>query len=289
MRVALVTASKLPRPDTDLAILVDAFSARGIAAEIRAWDDPSVAWSMYDVALVRSTWNYVEQLDAFETWIDRTARVTTIANPRAALRWNLHKSYLIELARAGIPVVPTEVLHACDEADWHTTFDRYGTIVVKPAVSAGSFATIRVMHGDASTARAHRASYPGRDFLVQPLLASVVEHGESNLIYLDGIFSHGIHKGARWDGEPEQSRGLIEPEADELLVAEQVLSVVAAKGFGPLAYARVDIARGTEGAPMLMELEIVEPSLFLDRAPDRANLLVDAISRGLQSSAFEGE
>ena len=107
--------------------------------------------------------------------------------------------------------------------------------------------------------------------------ASVVAHGETNLVHLGGRFSHAIHKGARWDGDLEQSRGLVEPAADELALAQRVLAEVDRRGFGPIAYARVDLARGADGRPLLMELEIVEPSLFLDRAPARAPMLVDAV------------
>ena len=96
--------------------------------------------------------------------------------------------------------------------------------------------------------------------------------------------SHAVHKGARWAGDTEQSRGLADPGADELALAARVLQAVAAHGHGPLAYARVDVARGADGAPLLMELEIVEPSLYLDRAPDRAAMLVDAVLSAPTSS-----
>jgi len=126
------------------------------------------------------------------------------------------------------------------------------------------------------------------------LLASVVAHGETNLVHFGGRFSHAIHKGARWDGDAEQSRGVVQPEADELALATRVLAYVEAHGRGghgwgghgwdvhgwdggALAYARVDMARGADGRPLLMELEIVEPSLFLDRAPAQASMLVDAV------------
>ena len=125
----------------------------------------------------------------------------------------------------------------------------------------------------------HDAATLGRvQPLVQPLLQSVVAHGEANLVHFGGAFSHAIHKGARWDGDAEQSRGLVEPAADERALAQRVLAHVDGLGFGPLAYARVDVARcDATGGPLLMELEIVEPSLFLDRAPDRAAMLVDAV------------
>lgn len=281
-RVALVSCGGLPRPDADLPVLVRAFAAQGVRAEIVQWEDASVAWDSFDAALVRSTWNYVANFRAFRSWIDAAARATRLLNPRDALLWNLHKRYLVELAAAGIEVVPTElVLHGVDP-DWDALFARYGDLVVKPAVSAGSFATIRVQAGDAASARIHRAAHRERDLLVQPLLASVVAHGESNLVHFGGRFSHAVHKGARWDGQDEQSRGLIDPASDELDLARRVLARVdshfrCALGHGALAYARVDMARDADGRPLLMELEIVEPSLFLDRAPDRAPMLVDAV------------
>lgn len=277
MRVALVSCTELPRPDGDLPLLSRAFAARGAHAEVVAWEDPSVRWESFDAALVRSTWNYVGRYREFHAWIDRADRATRLMNPRGALLWNLHKRYLAELAAAGIAVVPTElVLHGA-EPDWPALFARFGDLVVKPAVSAGSFATIRVRAGDIATARAHRAAHLERDLLVQPLLASVVAHGETNLVHLGGRFSHAIHKGARWDGDSEQSRGLVDAAPDELALARAVLARVDAHGFGPLAYARVDTARGADGVPLLMELEIVEPSLFLPAAPDGAVLLAEAV------------
>ena len=277
MRIALATCLDMPRPDADLPILVEAFAARGARAEVVPWEDPRAQWGAFDAVVVRSTWNYVGRYRDFHAWIDRVAAATRLVNPRAALLWNLHKRYLAELAAAGIAVVPTGVVLHGTEPDWEALFARHGDLVVKPAVSAGSFATIRVRRGDVAAARAHREAHLERDLLVQPLLASVVSHGETNLVHFGGRFSHAVHKGARWDGDAEQSRGLVTPAADELALAQSVLAHVGSTGFGPLAYARVDMARGADGRPLLMELEIVEPSLFLDRAPGAADRLVEVV------------
>lgn len=274
MRVALVTASELPRPDYDLPILVDAFAAAGARAEVVAWDDPSADWSRFDLALIRSTWNYVAHFDRFCTWLDATDKVTRLANPLPLVRWNLHKRYLIELAAAGIPVVPTECFAAGADIAWDRHFARWGDLVVKPAISAGSFATIRVPKGDHATVHAHHLEHTDRDLLVQPLLQSVLEYGETNLVFFGGEFSHAIHKGARWSGQTEQSRGLVDPSEAELGVARQVLAHVNRLGFGHPIYARVDLARGADDKMFLMELEVVEPSLFLDRVPGQAAQLV---------------
>lgn len=277
MRVALVTCRELPREDFDLKILVRAFAARGVAADIVVWEDDTVDWCLYDAAIVRSTWNYLAHLDAFCAWIDRVATQTRLVNSAAVLRWNLHKSYLVELARAGLDVVPTVLHRAGDEIDWAAHFARFGELVVKPAISAGSFATIRVARGDFGSVHSHHLEHAERDLLVQPCLASVVAHGETNLVHFGGQFSHAVHKGARWKNEAEQSRGLVEPAADERALADRILAHVAGLGLGEIAYARVDLARGADGRPLLMELEVLEPSLFLDRIPSRADLLVSAV------------
>lgn len=282
MRIALATCAVLPRPDTDLPILVEAFRAQGADASVERWDDAALAWDGFDAVVVRSTWDYVGRLDEFLSWVDRVDRATRLFNPAQLMRWNLHKRYLVEFAAAGVPVVSTRLLPAGREADWSALFEEFGDLVVKPAVSAGSFATIRVQRGDSAAARAHRAAHIGRDLLVQPLLESVVRHGESNLVHFGGAFSHAIHKGARWDGDGEQSRGLIEPDADEHALARAVLARVASDGRGSPAYARVDMARDLEGRPVLMELELVEPALFLDRAPERAARFVSAVLDGVR-------
>ena len=281
MRVALATCAVLPRADADLPLLIDAFGRRGVTAEAAVWDDPAIAWRDFDAVIVRSTWDYVEKFEAFARWIDATARVTRLLNDAPILRWNLHKRYLLELAARGVDIVPTTLLEAGNEADWADLFARHGDLVLKPAVSAGSFATIRVHAGDAETARGHRQAHIGRDFLVQPLLRSVVEHGETNLVCFDGRPSHAIHKGARWSGESEQSRGLVEPSARELALAERAHAAVQARGLSVPAYARVDCALGADGRPLLMELELLEPSLFLDRSPTSAILLADCVARRL--------
>ena len=163
MRIALATCLDMPRPDADLPILVEAFAARGARAEVVPWEDPRAEWGAFDAVVVRSTWNYVGRYRDFHAWIDRVAAATRLVNPRAALLWNLHKRYLAELAAAGIAVVPTAVVLHGTEPDWEALFARHGDLVVKPAVSAGSFATIRVRRGDLAAARAHRAAHLERD------------------------------------------------------------------------------------------------------------------------------
>lgn len=284
MRFALVTCTELPRPDPDLAILRECFARRGASAEVVVWDDPRVDWSRFDAAVVRSTWDYVAKFDAFTRWIDRVAALTRLVNSAAILRWNLHKRYLLELSAHGVDIIPTTLALAGSEVDWDALFARHGDLVLKPAVSAGSFATVRVGRGDAAMAEQHRRDHAERDFLIQPLLRSVVEHGETNIVCLGGTPSHAIHKGARWSGEQEQSRGLVTAADSELALARRALAAVESLGLGVPAYARVDCAFDPVGRPLLMELELLEPALFLDRAPAAGNALTGWLLAALTGS-----
>lgn len=282
MSAALVTASTLSRPDPDLALLAEAFRLRGVEASIVVWDDPTVRWGDFELAVVRSTWDYLEKLARFTAWIDATARVTRLVNPAEMLRWNLHKRYLLALEDAGVAVVPTQFVPADSDPDWGALFARFGDIVLKPAISAGSFATVRIEAGNSASARAHLARHRARglangDFLVQPMLRAVLEKGESNLVLFGGEFSHAVRKGVRWEGDAEQARERIEPADDELAAAGRVIAALQVLGLGVPAYARIDLARGPDCAPLLMEAELLEPALFLDRAPCAASRLVDRL------------
>jgi glutathione synthase/RimK-type ligase-like ATP-grasp enzyme len=278
MRIALATARELPRPDGDLPVLAAAAAVRGWTCVAHAWDEADAAWSEHDVVLVRSTWDYVAKRPRFRRWIEATSHATVVVNAPGTLQWNLHKGYLLELEAHGVPIVPTALLAPGVAPDWDGVFSRHGELVLKPAESAGSFGTVRVRMGDHALALAHRAEHADRDLLVQPFLPSVIDRGETNLVMIHGAFSHAVRKGARWAGQPEQSRGLVEPTAEELDVAHHVLKVTHQLGHGVPAYARVDLAIGRCGRPLLMELELVEPSLFLDRAPSAADRLLDAVA-----------
>jgi hypothetical protein len=275
--IALVTCIELPRPDPDLPILRESFARRGVSAEVVVWNDPTIDWSRFDAVVVRSTWDYVANLGAFARWIDEVERVTRLVNSAPILRWNLHKRYLLDLSSSGVDIIPTTLVPAGGTVDWAALFARHGDLVLKPAISAGSFATVRVGRGEEAAAVEHVRSHGGRDFLVQPLLRSVVEHGETNIVCFGGRPSHAIHKGARWSGQAEQSRGLVAPTAAELDLAARTLAAVEGLGLGVPAYARVDCAAGPDGRPLLMELELLEPALFLDRLPSAADALVAAV------------
>jgi glutathione synthase/RimK-type ligase-like ATP-grasp enzyme len=270
-RVALATAADLDLPDDETAVVADALRRLGIDAVIEAWDGP-FDWSTADLVVVRSTWDYVRRLDEFLGWIGQVEKVTTLVNPAAVLRGNAHKRYLAELAASGLPVVPTVMVQRGDEVTTLTDLVADATdVVVKPAVSASAYGAARGHVADFALAEHLRSLVASADALVQPLVPSVLTDGEVSLIYLGGELSHAVRKVAgpgdyRVQHEHGGTVGPHAPTPAEIAVAEATLATLPA----PCAYARVDLVAGRDG-PMLMELELIEPQLFLDQSPGCAD------------------
>ena len=282
-RIALVSARAARGLDEDLPPLLAALDQVGLDATVADWDDPEVDWTGFRLALLRSTWDYAERFAEFLAWAERTAKLTTLLNPPPVIRWNTDKHYLRDLARAGVPTVPTQFV----EPDEHAAQALAGFLsegmtewVVKPAVGAGSRDAARYVTGEDRAASEHiqRLLDAGRSVLLQPYLDQVDHHGETALIYFTGRFSHAIRKGPllRRGGAPTEELFAAEeitarmPGADELLVAERAL---AALPFAAPLYARVDLIPSADAKPCLLELELTEPSLFLAHAPGTAGRL----------------
>jgi len=286
-RVALVTCAEVSDLDPDDAPLVPALADRRISAEPAAWDDPSVDWSVFDLAVLRSTWDYAGRLAEFLAWSQGVPR---LANAADVVRWNTDKRYLRELAAAGVPIVPTAFAEPGEQLDLPPS----GEFVVKPVVSAGGRDTARYATGEVALAAEHVAELheAGRAVMVQPYLSGVDVAGESALLYLGGTYSHSVRKGALLTGSDRAVAGLYREESisarmarpDELAVAEQALAAVPG-GADSLLYARVDLLPGPDGAPLLLELELTEPSLFLSHASGAAGRLADAVAAAVMRAA----
>ncbi len=284
----------MPTGDGDDLPLLPALADRGIEASMVAWDQPGVDWSAFDLTVIRATWNYTSRREDFLAWV---ASVPRLHNPAAVVVPNTDKAYLGALAEAGLPVVPTQLVPLGTEPK----LPEYGEFVLKPSVGAGSRGAGRF---DAGLPEAHqqarehaeRLHAAGRTVLVQPYLDAVDTAGETALIFFDGVFSHAIRKGAmlepdarhRIDGEAlyiEERISARLPSAAELAVAERVFAHANAYANAELAenllYARIDLLPTPEG-PVVVELELVEPSLFLGFADGAADRLADAISARLR-------
>ncbi|MGH8109070.1 MAG: ATP-grasp domain-containing protein [Arenimonas sp.] len=273
MKIALVTAIAAFALDEDLAPLADALRKAGASVEILAWDDFSVSWQRFDAVVLRSTWDYTERLPEFLAWCKNTSKQTRMLNPADVVKWNTDKHYLADLAKKKCPVVESVFIEPGQAAD---KFPDYAEFVVKPAVGAGSRDTQRYLAKDRVAAVVHvkKLLDQQRAALIQPYLAEVDTKGETALIFFNGIFSHAIRKGPLLQLDEGPTDHLFAPEAitarepdgDELEVAHKVL---AAMPFKSLAYARVDLLPSSQG-PMLLELELTEPSLFFEHAPGSA-------------------
>jgi hypothetical protein len=268
--VALVTYRGLPELDPDDRPLAAALRARGLDVAIVAWDDGAFDWASARIVFLRNPWDYFHRLDEFLAWAERVSRVTTLLNPVEALRWNLHKGYLVEL-EANLA-----------ERGWRD-------VVLKPAVSADSWETHRLGADQLDLAQAHAERLlPERDLLLQPFLDAVEAYGERCLIHVDGRYSHAVRKnaltqGGRWAGLPEGTP--VEADADERDAAARVL---AACPLGDLLYARVDLVRDAAGRPLLLELELVEPTLFVADQPAGLERLIAALRRRLDRARPAG-
>jgi hypothetical protein len=286
-RVALVTCAELPDLYPDDRLVIGPLAALGVSAEPAVWDDLSVDWSGYDLAVLRSAWDYPGRRADFLAWARRVPR---LANPADVVEWNTDKRYLGDLDAAGVPVVPTTWVAPGEP--WRAPVD--GHWVVKPAVGAGSVDTGRYDLSDASqrslaVAHVRRLGVAGRVAMIQPYLAAVDTLGETGLIFVGSAYSHAIRKGAMLSGPAEPVDGLYkveefsarEPSAAERAVAAQALAAVPA-GAHRLLYARVDLIPGPDGDPLVVELELTEPSLFLDTAEGAVDRLATAIAAALR-------
>jgi O-ureido-D-serine cyclo-ligase len=296
--IALVTAREALALDEDMSPLLLALQGAGASVETPCWDDPAVDWGSFDRAVLRSTWDYVDRIEEFLDWTERCSEQTRLQNPPAVVRWNIDKHYLVELARAGVAVVPTRFVEP--GADHRVELDRFlaeghgactvGTcgafeqFVVKPSIGAGSRDAARYTRAQRAKALAHveRLLAAGRSTMLQPYLDRVDAHGETAVVYIGGRYSHAFRKGPLLRLGDDLVSGLFapehitprEPDAAERRVAAEAYGSIA--GASPL-YARIDLIRDERGEPVVLELELTEPSLYFVHAPDAANRFADAL------------
>ncbi|MGW5324650.1 ATP-grasp domain-containing protein [Streptomyces sp. NPDC004014] len=282
-RIALATYDPGDRPgrDRDLPVLVDALREAGADAEARYWDDPAADWAGYDLVLIRSTWDYSWRAAEFGAWVERVGGLTRLANPAAVVRWNSDKRYLGELAAAGVPTVETRYIAPGEPAELPGGHE----YVIKPTSGAGARFAARYTPDRHETAVRQLARMHAEGFtaMVQPYLRNIDVSGERALQFFGGRLLHASRKGAvlapgtPYDAEKVAHPGLEpwQPTDAELAVAEKALASVP--GAPGLLYARVDLVDGEDGLPRVMELELVEPNLFLFLHPASLPRVVEAI------------
>lgn len=279
--VLLATCADIPDGDEDAGVITAALADHGVSARWVVWSDPAVDWSA-GLVVIRSTWDYTSDHAAYLDWIGRVPR---LANGAEVVRWNTDKVYLRDLAEAGVPVVPTQVV-----VPGQALLAPEREFVVKPTVGAGSRGVGRFTPERADAAALHLAELHalGRTALVQPYLDAVDTLGETALLYFDGAFSHAIRKGpmlAAATAHAVDGRALYieenitprDPQPDELAVGEQALRAVRDRFGADQLYTRVDLLHGPDG-PVVVELELVEPSLFLQHGRGAVDAFAAAVA-----------
>ncbi len=274
--VALVTTRPLPEPDPDEQLLLNALADAGLVAEMHVWRDGPAAPAR--VVILRSPWDYHAHVEDFVAWCADAATRSRLFNPLPVVRWNVHKKYLLELDAADVAVVPTAILPSAEGAHAAAFLDdcaaRFGDdLVCKPAVSAGSFQTWRTGHATALPYA--RQILADRDLMVQPWLGSVSSSPERSLVFIDGEYAHTMHKLPRLAGDDERVTGPHDPTEQELDLARRALALSPE----PVLYGRVDLITDNDGRPVVSELELLEPSLFLAQSPATLRKLVAATYR----------
>ena len=280
-RIALATYAGAPDLAPDDRLLVPALARLGIEATAAVWSDRSVAWREFDGVVLRSCWDYHLRYEEFRLWLRALEHGDLrFWNPSSIIRWNADKRYLLDLARRGVATIPTMIAmrgHP-DAVEAIAAAEGWPRFVIKPAVSASGYETYALDSplDDAARAAIARVSAIG-DVLVQPFAHEIADSGELSLTFFDGAFSHATIKRARAGEFRVQTEhgGTVDSTTVQPRLVGQALDVIRSLDECPV-YARVDgIARGD--AFLVMELELIEPNVFMSYCPEAADRFAAAI------------
>jgi glutathione synthase/RimK-type ligase-like ATP-grasp enzyme len=284
-RVCFVTCTTWPEISASDALVRAALAERGVAVEARAWNGPIQDLDGFDIVLLRSNWDYHHAIEAFAAWLDGLDRAgVRVWNPPALVRWNLSKRYLLELADAGVPTVPSVVLDgdAAGRLREVLVERRWTNAVVKPLVSASAHDTALVLDGDADRVVQALATGTIRTpVLVQPFVEEIRSRGEWSVVFVDGAVTHTVLKRPGPGEFRVQAHlgGSSEARPAGPVVLAGAHRALAALPVAPL-YARIDGVETADGF-RVMEVEVNEPGLFFTLAPTAAEALADAVCRRL--------
>lgn len=277
-RIAIATCSAYPGLKGCDEMLREALRGRGCEAELAIWDGDGIDWGAFQLCLVRSTWDYHDKYEEFLAWTRRVEAATALHNPADLITWNSDKRYLRELGEAGVPTVPTLWVERDSGIALASELAARGweEAVIKPVVDLGARNLHRVQSEEAQDALA--AVLERQEAMVQPFLPSLVTEGELSLIYIEGKFSHAVRKHPAegdfrvqsiWGG----TVGPAKPDLQQVEVAERALAQLDK----PPLYARVDLVTDLKGKPALIELELIEPNLYLSTDRAAAGRLANAV------------
>jgi glutathione synthase/RimK-type ligase-like ATP-grasp enzyme len=278
-RIAIASCTGHEAHKADEKLVREALRERGCEAMPVPWDEPGADWGGFDFCLVKSTWDYNRKHEEFLAWARRVEGVTELRNPADLIAWSSEKTYLRELSERGVRTVPTVWVNQSAGASLREVLAAEGweRAVVKPVVGLGAENLHRV-RADEEGETALAEVLERHDAMVQPFLPSLEAQGETSLIHIDGKLTHAVRKRPAagdfrvqgiWGGTAERT----EPEAPQIELAKQALAQLDS----PPLYARIDVVEDLDGEPCLIELELIEPNLFLDLEPAAAVRLADAV------------
>ncbi|MBS1956515.1 MAG: hypothetical protein JST89_20170 [Cyanobacteria bacterium SZAS-4] len=272
-----VTYCDLPILDADDRFVAEELERRGFRCAIADWRDQTIDWANAGICVLRSTWDYHLHYEEFLAWLTKVSSQTTLWNDCELVRWNSNKRYLLDLEKASIPIVPTVLFERSKPVHVDAVLDQHGWTkgILKPVVGLSTFG-VRKIERSQTDIQAHLdGMLETSDVLLQPFIDTVHERGERALVFLGGEYSHTIRKSAFQPLAQAGEAGETLEHADEaeLQLARQVLAEVKK----PVAFARVDLIRDASGRDLLMELELVEPSLYLNMFPQAVSKFADTL------------
>lgn len=296
MDVALITCSEWPRLHRSDSPLQRALAARGIEAGPLAWNDPAADWSRPLVSILRSPWDFYSQRSVFLEWAQRVSQIHALWNPFPLLHWSSHKSYLRDLEEQGVPIVPTIWLAQGSPANLEQLMQEHhwSEVVIKPAVSGNAYGTIRVNEEEVASEGQlyldHMLTI--HDMLIQPFFPAVLSTGERSLIFINGEVTHAILRppirAVSHSQVPSShaatltTEKLIVPREEELRLAHRIINLLPSR----VLFARIDLIDDADGQLRVMEVELIDPKLWLDLAPMAAERFADAITTEVQQAKY---
>lgn len=294
--VALITERRYEAPSVvtpyiqdildDDATLIEGLRREGLTARRVDWARSDVDWSSFRCAVFRTPWDYFERFSAFSPWLDEVGGQTQLLNPLPQVRWNIDKHYLLDLEERGVPIVPTRMIEIGEPLSLAERIRDAGwdKAVVKPAISGAARHTYVVTRDSSSQVEERLAELVGHEaLLLQPFIPSIEDHGEVTLVVIDGQYTHAVRKiAAAGDFRVQNDHGgrVVAHEAtpQERSLAHRAVAACSS----PPAYARVDMVQDPAGGQVLMELELIEPELWLRLCPSAGHQLAKVIAKSVR-------
>ncbi len=271
-KVAFLSMDSLDQFECYDHLLVKPMRKFGWDVETISWKTNNVDWKNFKAVIVRSTWDYQDDPDRFFSVLNEIDSTTRLENNIEVIKWNLNKNYLAELEGKGIIIVPSIFRNQFSINFIEEAFYRFETdeIIIKPSVSANADNTFRLTKSDLKSQFSKlNSAFSSRPFMLQPFMQQIVTEGEYSLFYFGGEYSHTVLKRPKEkDFRVQEEHGgklkLVEPETLMKKRSEEILSNIDHQ----LLYARIDFVRDYENNFALMELELIEPSLYFNMDPD---------------------